>query len=351
MALTPKEVIEELAKTGRHVEPRTLTDWRRRGLLPKLSERGQGHGRGKAYFWTDADILDRVALVADLPSWETDRTILALWFCGFEVSPEQMREAWLKSIERVSRQLAKQDVDESFDNSAQLSYFERLEDALHNIAASITRQKKAEGDAMSEFSYELAQLSFSFVLASSVSDGFEEELEHINYHMTKYKPPFEKNNDYQFPEIDPAFILSMRKFANIFEVRKAVQTATTKQIATAQFIWKTICRVIGQTWPEETPAEIGLTTARTFQSAFGPMVQSIVIVALQTQGHAALVRIFELLAARADELEAARTRGIWAGPEGAQQFWDAKRPHLSAAMEDLWLEFWEGIDRSASQEK
>jgi hypothetical protein len=84
MPLTPKQVIEELAKTGRHVEARTLTDWRNRGLLPKLTERGQGHGRGKAYFWTDPDILDRVALVADLPSWETDRTILALWSWGFE---------------------------------------------------------------------------------------------------------------------------------------------------------------------------------------------------------------------------------------------------------------------------
>ena len=36
------------------------------------------------------------------------------------------------------------------------------------------------------------------------------------------------------------------------------------------------------------------------------MVQSIIVVSLQTQGHAALVQIFALLAARADELEAAR---------------------------------------------
>ena len=104
MTLTPNQVIEELAKTGRHVEARTLTDWGSRGLMPKPIEKGRGQGKGKSYFWTDHNILDRVALVADLPSWETDRTILALWFCGFEVSPEQMREAWLKSIERVSRQ-------------------------------------------------------------------------------------------------------------------------------------------------------------------------------------------------------------------------------------------------------
>ena len=85
MTLTPKQVIEELAKTGRHVEARTLTDWGARGLIPKPIEKGRGRGKGKSYFWTDDNILDRVALVADLPSWETDRTILFLWFCGFEV--------------------------------------------------------------------------------------------------------------------------------------------------------------------------------------------------------------------------------------------------------------------------
>src|SRR5208282_5912042 len=208
------------------------------------------------------NILDRVALVADLPSWETDRTMLALWFCGFEVSPEQMKEAWLKSIERVSRQFAKQDMNAPAEHATHFSYFEQLEDALHNIAVAFKRQKKAEGDAMSEFAYELAQLGLSFALANSISDDFEEELEHINYYMTKYKPPFEKNSDYKFPEIAPEFILSKRKFTNIFEIRRAVQKATTTQVEMAQFIWKTICRVIAQLWPEEPSSELGLTTAR-----------------------------------------------------------------------------------------
>ena len=135
---------------------------------------GRGHGKGKGYFWPDADILDRVAFVADLPSWETDRTILALWFCGFEVSPEQMREAWLKSIERVSRQFAKQDMNAPAENTAQLSYFERLGDAVHGIASVFRRQKKAEGDAMSAFAYELAQLGFSLyslIRSQMISNG------------------------------------------------------------------------------------------------------------------------------------------------------------------------------------
>ena len=55
----------------------------------------------------------------------------------------------------------------------QLFYFEHLGDALDNIAALFKRQKKAEGDAMSAFAYELAQLGLSFALANSVSEDFE----------------------------------------------------------------------------------------------------------------------------------------------------------------------------------
>ena len=55
---------------------------------------------------------------------------------------------------------------------------------------------------MSAFAYELAQLGFSFALANSVSDDFEWEIEKINRHLSNYKPPFAKNTDYKFPEID-----------------------------------------------------------------------------------------------------------------------------------------------------
>ena len=143
----------------------------------------------------------------------------------------------------------------------------------------------------------------------------------------------------------------MRKFTNIFEIRKAAQTATIPQLETAQFIWKTICLVIGQLGPEEQRSEIGLTPARRFQGAFGPLVQSLIVVALQTEGQAAFVRIFELLAAGADQLEAARECGVWTGHEGAQQFWTESRPHPLEQMESLWLEFWEGIDRPVPQQK
>jgi hypothetical protein len=83
----------------------------------------------------------------------------------------------------VLRQLTKQDMNALAENTAQLLYFEQLEDTLHTLATKFARQKKSEGDAMSEFAYELAQLGFSFVLANSVSDDFEEDIENINYYI------------------------------------------------------------------------------------------------------------------------------------------------------------------------
>jgi hypothetical protein len=100
MALTPNQVINELAETGRRVTERQLIDWRRRELLPALSEKGQGQGKGKIYFWTQPDIVDRVAFVADHKGWDTSRIILVLWCCGFEVPQTTLKEAWLEELKR-----------------------------------------------------------------------------------------------------------------------------------------------------------------------------------------------------------------------------------------------------------
>jgi hypothetical protein len=95
-----------------------------------------------------------------------------------------MRAAWLKSIERVSRQLAKQDMNAPAQRSTPF-YFQKLGDALDTVAIAFQRQKKAEGDAVSAFAYELAQFGLSFVLANSVSDDLEWEIGNINRHMSR----------------------------------------------------------------------------------------------------------------------------------------------------------------------
>ena len=70
---------------------------------------------------------------------------------------------------------------------------------------------------------------------------------------------------------------------------------------------------------------------------------------MKVQWQVTLDRIFKLLAAGADEFDAARKLGMWMGPEGAGQFWTENRSPLLGQMEGLWLEFWEGIDRCLSK--
>jgi hypothetical protein len=56
----------------------------------------------------------------------------------------------------------------------------------------------------------------------------------------------------------------------------------------------------------------------------------LIVVALQTEGQAAFVQIFDLLATGADKFDAAPKLGMWTGPVGAGQFWTENRSRLLA---------------------
>jgi hypothetical protein len=156
MALTPKQLIDELAKTGRIVKPRTLTDWRTRGLLPKLKDKGRGPGKGKIQYWIEHDILDQAAFVFDLPSWDTPQIIFALWCCGFKVQPALLRDAWLKEIERLSWQLTRQDLQEAHKSATQ-TYFDLLADSTDKWANLAKKVWNAQGYSFPLSAHELAQ--------------------------------------------------------------------------------------------------------------------------------------------------------------------------------------------------
>jgi hypothetical protein len=255
MAITPKQVINELAKTGRQMTERKLTDWRARELLPGLIEQGKGRRKGKVYFWTQPDILDRVAFVADHKGWDTSRVILVLWCCGFEVPHKTLKEAWLEEIEKVTRLMTKQDMNAEWRLKAQ-DYFDDLEDAFHRPAAAFRSLKAAEGDDMAAFAYEAVQMVCAFIFANAIPEDIAIEIDHINQHLPNYKPKI--GDDRGFPTINVEVALSMRRFINVFEMRDAIREATPTQIAEAEFIWRTICRLPALV-PQARSPELGLT--------------------------------------------------------------------------------------------
>jgi len=78
-------------------------------------------------------------------------------------------------------------------------------------------------------------------------------------------------------------------------------------------------------------SEVGLTTAAALRGAFGPM-SVVVVVALQTAAEA-WVEYSKLLAAGADQLEAARADTECGRSEGGSNSVHKTRAHLLAPME------------------
>jgi hypothetical protein len=103
----PQDIIDQLFKTGRFTSGRALSDWRTKGLLPKLKREGKAQSRGVVQYWDEPDILERATIVHDALSINR-RTYYAqwvLWFCGFSIPPATIRKIWTGLLEsaRIKR--------------------------------------------------------------------------------------------------------------------------------------------------------------------------------------------------------------------------------------------------------
>lgn len=104
---------------------RQLTDWIQKGLLPPLSERGKGRGRGKAYYWPQPDIVRQAATVYELLQWygRVRALYLPLWLLGYEIPIEPVRRLLLEPIETALARLtggkqARDDIEEQLSRYA-----------------------------------------------------------------------------------------------------------------------------------------------------------------------------------------------------------------------------------------
>lgn len=105
---TPAELCDCLRDLGIDRIPRTLTEWRRKGLLPPLHSESAGRGRGVKRFWSE-DVLDQ-AIATDWLITDSDRAdeaLFGLWLSGYAVDPTAARQAWIQHLKRVQRQQTK----------------------------------------------------------------------------------------------------------------------------------------------------------------------------------------------------------------------------------------------------
>jgi hypothetical protein len=99
--LTPECLVIELENRGYPCSKIQILDWARKGLLPRLSNRGKGHGQGKLYFWNDMAVIQQAITVHILRRLKYPTTIIriSIWLMGFPCDQEKMRLAWLSRIE------------------------------------------------------------------------------------------------------------------------------------------------------------------------------------------------------------------------------------------------------------
>lgn len=105
--LTQAALLEQLDRCGHPKTPRCLTDWRAKGFLPRLTQRGAGRRRGARYRWTDPDILERALLVDDLlvGGVRGEQVALCVWFAGHNVDLVIVRNAWISRLALTADQM------------------------------------------------------------------------------------------------------------------------------------------------------------------------------------------------------------------------------------------------------
>src|SRR5271154_459507 len=97
VGLSERELSVQMAAAGRFVSQQAISEWRRCGLMPRLSTHSLGRNKGKICFWTGDDVFVRAALIFDLfeAGIERHEVYWLLWLCGFDIALPQLRRAWL----------------------------------------------------------------------------------------------------------------------------------------------------------------------------------------------------------------------------------------------------------------
>src|SRR5258708_3695425 len=142
---TPAYVARMLCRAHRLVTGRTLLNLAKKGLLPRLAERGKGQGKGKIYYWKERDIVHRAYTVRELLWWSsrTEYVPFMLWLLGYNVDDQRwVRPRFIDMFAGVEELQEIHDLREDVDTGqAELSVdgyaYEELLDRLSQLAVEL----------------------------------------------------------------------------------------------------------------------------------------------------------------------------------------------------------------------
>ena len=130
MMITEEALIKALDERGIPISKRVLTDWRQKHYLPPLQARGRGQRRGKIYYWTDSDLVERAVMVDELlcDDFKGTSVNLLLWLFGYEMPLHIVRDVLLAGIEKLEHGMTggKRSADDIGDYISKFVYDYRL---------------------------------------------------------------------------------------------------------------------------------------------------------------------------------------------------------------------------------
>lgn len=126
---------------------RTLREWSYSGALPRLQrlDGGDGHGRGPAYGWDDAEMV-QIYTISHLMRqlhrlWEAK---LHAWWAGFEYPVAEMRDLWIEWSELEVSAMQRQVVETTFDPRVERGTVLSIPDLLRRAFPRLTRKTPPE---------------------------------------------------------------------------------------------------------------------------------------------------------------------------------------------------------------
>jgi hypothetical protein len=131
-------------RCGYRIEPerlkRRLRDWKEKGLLPPLQQRGRGRRRGKEFYWTQRAIVRQALLLYEVLDWHRNIAEVRplLWLLGFAIPPEELRSALLWRVDTF-REALLQGADAADEDS--------VKDRVEDLAYPFARSRRSRHDA------------------------------------------------------------------------------------------------------------------------------------------------------------------------------------------------------------
>ncbi len=184
--ITPTYIAQDMVRSGYASDEdrckRLLTDWRQKGLLPELKEKGRQH-HGKIHYWDDPEIANQAITVYKLFKiyHRSEWVILSTWFAGYYVSPNKVREIWAKNLQVLINDFKKQ-----------IRRNEEMGDVLSRLDRQIQRKHKKSPFIRHE--YFMSLLSNIFFNHEYRFEDFDDETE-IKALLTLFSITINNNKD------------------------------------------------------------------------------------------------------------------------------------------------------------